>query len=414
MPTTLARHGSVKRAVLCYLCTAAWVLGTACGEERFVAHTTDVALPAAPLVKMAADWSVELGEPAGAVAAGTLVELHQEGVARPPLPREYFVLLTHGDCIVFQPGAPVRLDEGRLRVTPVEGKSLSLYRPYVVLFFLSMPDGADDPDLFLARLRKEARTKDVVFLKNGDRIEGTVTALGRESGAVVQEEGRRVTVAWDKLAGIAWNTQHPSRPRLRRAIGHAVLEGGARLNFTQLRFDGAARRWLGTTWFGETFELAESRLAAVDLWNGPAVYLSDLAGRYEHTPYLGVGWPLSLDADLAGRPLALADGVYDRGLGMHTASRVTYRLDGQYRWFEAVVGLDAHAGPHGRARLAVLVDGQRHDLGDGKEWRGQDRSLPIRLDVRGARELTLVAEFGRLGGVQGRVNWGNARLIKGD
>ena len=55
------------------------------------------------------------------------------------------------------------------------------------------------------------------------------------------------------------------------------------------------------------------------------VYLSDLKPTaYDFTPYLRVRWPLVLDGSVDGRDLHLAGGVFDKGLGMHTASRVTY------------------------------------------------------------------------------------------
>ena len=75
---------------------------------------------------------------------------------------------------------------------------------------------------------------------------------------------------------------------------------------------------------------------------GQAVYLSDLVPkRYEFTPFfLEIQWPLVPDANVAGRQLSLGNDFYDKGLGMHTKSQVTYALDGNYRWFEARVGLE--------------------------------------------------------------------------
>jgi hypothetical protein len=405
-------------AVLCCLLPAlCCILGA---EPLFIAHTIESDLPAAALVKMVPDGSLELAAPAGAVAAGQLVELLQQGQVRPAWPRQHFVQLTHGDCILLQPGAPVQLEEGRLNITPAErlplaaGKALSLYHPYVTLFFVTLPEGIDEPGLFLARLRQESRPLDVVWLRNGDHVEGTVTTLDSEQGLTVQQPNRKVHVAWERLAGVAFNTRRPARPRLRQTVSHAVLAGGARLNFTQLSFEPKTRHWLGKTWFGDSFTLPEDRLIALEVRQGPAVYLSELTGHYEDTPYLSVRWPLVLDTSVTGRPLIVGQDVFDKGLGMHAASRVTYKLAEQYRWFEAIVGLDAAAGQLGRARLAVLIDGRRHDLGEGKEWAVRDGALRVRLDVRQARELTLLVEFGRLGDVQAQVNWGNARLVKGE
>ncbi len=86
--------------------------------------------------------------------------------------------------------------------------------------------------------------------------------------------------------------------------------------------------------------------------------------------------------------------------------RVTYRLDGKFARFEAVVGLDPAVGRKGRARLALIVDGKRHPLADGKELTADDAPLVVRQDVHGARMLSLVVDNGSFGDVQTRVNWG--------
>jgi hypothetical protein len=357
-----------------------------------------------------------LAAPGRKIPGSQFVELRQEGQQRPPWLRHHFVQLAQGDCIALQPGTPARLSGGRLHVAPAvglpldHGKELSLYRPYLALWFVTLPAGVDDADLFLAHLRQESRPRDIVFLRNGDRLEGTVTALAPELGCEVSEDQRKVSVAWDKLAGIAWKTRRPARPR--RVEGHAVLKEGTRLNFTHLRYTRATHLWTGKTWFGETFAIAADRLVALDRWHGPAVYLSELAGRYEHTPYLGVRWPLVADAAVNDRPLTLVAGVFDKGLGMHSQSKVRYALDGKYRWFEAVVGLDETAGDLGRVRLAVSIDGKRQDLGGKKEWSLRDGALPIRINVRQARELSLLVDFGSRGDVRAHVDWGNARLLK--
>src|SRR5438105_83739 len=154
-------------------------------------------------------------------------------------------------------------------------------------------------------------------------------------------------------------------------------------------------------------------LMALDLLGGSAVYLSDLKPlTHEQTPYLGVRWPIGVDAALDGRPLRVGAQAHDKGIALHAQCRVTYRLDGAFRWFEAVVGIDPSAGAKGRARMSVLVDKKAYPLGEGKEQTSEDAPLPVRLDVRGAQELTLVVDFGSFADVQGRVHWGAARLLK--
>jgi hypothetical protein len=58
------------------------------------------------------------------------------------------------------------------------------------------------------------------------------------------------------------------------------------------------------------------------------------------------------------------------------------------------------------------VDGKEPDLGWNKELTAKDAPLPVRIDVRKARELTLLVRFGSFGDVEAHVNWADARLIR--
>src|SRR5262249_59921721 len=111
---------------------------------------------------------------------------------------------------------------------------------------------------------------------------------------------------------------------------------------------------------------------ALSVQGGAAVYLSELkAKKFEHNPYLGASWPYVLDGSVDRRDLRLGGSVFDRGVGLHTDSRLTYDLGGRYRRFEALVGLDERTGKAGSARVGVLVDGKPADLGK-KELTGPD------------------------------------------
>jgi hypothetical protein len=347
--------------------------------------------------------------------------LQQEGRARPAPLTHNFLALGSGDRLPLAAGRPIRLEEGRLFFTPADplqaqkGDELSLFAPHVALILLSVPEGMDGCERFVGRLRKEPRDTDVLLLRNGDRIEGKVTLLDEKTGCEIFADGQTIRTAWPKLAGIAFATSGVARPRPKKTHALAVLSGGARVHFASLHFDPRVRRWSGRTTSGADVTVAEQALVALDLLGGPAVYLSELIPlRYESTPYLGARWPIGEDTAAAGRPLRVGESTYDKGVGLHGRCRLTYRLDGKYSWFEATVGLDPSAGGKGRARLAVIVDGKEHPLGEGKERTAHDAPLSVGVDVHGARELTLAVDLGSLGDVQCHVNWANARLFKSD
>lgn len=121
------------------------------------------------------------------------------------------------------------------------------------------------------------------------------------------------------------------------------------------------------------------------------------------------GW-LRFDRNQAGHPLRIGTHAYERGIGTHALSRLTYRLDGAYRSFAADVGIDAATGKRGSAVFTVEVDGVAKFTSPLVQ--GGAPALPIEVDVSGARTLTLVVTPGSDGDIGDWADWAQARLIR--
>src|SRR5205814_6944374 len=80
----------------------------------------------------------------------------------------------------------------RTRSTPLPYTTLFRSLPNVVLLFWSLPDGVENAERFFADLQEEPRKRDIVYLKNGDRIEGTLTALDAKAGCTLTAGARKV------------------------------------------------------------------------------------------------------------------------------------------------------------------------------------------------------------------------------
>ncbi len=355
------------------------------------------------LQELGPGWSLRVGE--SRVAGSDLVALRRDGAPLPAGPTGEHVVFANGDRL---PGHIDVLEGERVRFHFGE-QTLQLPLSGLSVLWFATPDGAD-PDRLLRRLATESRTRDVLLLRNGDLVEGVITGL--DASAVRLDVNRKeLTVERARVAVDALNTELTTTLRPKTAYGRLVLNDGTRLSM------GSAVCADGKTLTGETLFRAAVRfpiddLVALDMQGGPAVYLSELKPRkYEHTPYLGVAWPYVVDGSADRRGLRLGGSSFDRGIGMHTESRLTYELGGRYRRFEALVGLDDRSGTGGSARIRVLVDGRPADVSD-RELTVRSGPLAVRVDVSGAKELTLVAEFGSRGGVEGHVDWVDARLIK--
>src|SRR5262249_35355962 len=197
-----------------------------------------------------------------------------------------------------------------------------------------------------------------------------------------------VRIEFRKVAALALSTELIRTGRPRGAYGRLVLANGGRLSLASA--GGDAERVRGKTLFGADVEIPVERVVALDVQQGRAVYLSDLKPRdYEFTPYLGsVRWPYVRDGSVQGSDLQLGGSTYDKGLGLHSASRLTYDLAGGYRRFEAVVGIDDRAGRRGSVRVRVLVDGKPQDPGGARELtsRGGPVAAPRAVSRAGGAE----------------------------
>jgi hypothetical protein len=123
------------------------------------------------------------------------------------------------------------------------------------------------------------------------------------------------------------------------------------------------------------------------------------------------GW-LRFDRNQGGGRLRIGARTYDRGIGTHAASRLTYRLDGAYRTFTAGVGVDAAAGTRGSVVFTIEVDGVVRFT--SPLARGGAPAIPVMVDVTGARALTLIVTAGGDGNAGDWADWAEARLARAE
>ena len=159
-----------------------------------------------------------------------------------------------------------------------------------------------------------------------------------------------------------------------------------------------------------------AKLVALQPLDGRATYLSDLkAADYQHVPFLDLKWPYRNDRNVLGTQLRAGGRLYLKGLGLHSAARLTYDLDKPYRTFATDAAIDDQTNGQGSAIFRVYTDD-----GSGK-WqlkyesptvRGGAAPLPISVDFSGAKRLSLHVDFADHGDIQAHADWLNARLVR--
>jgi len=276
----------------------------------------------------------------------------------------------------------------------------------------TLPADLTERDRLTRQLTQGTGDTDTIILANGDRLTGTLEAISAEKLTLDTPQGAQ-SVELDRVAAVRLNPSLTDFVPLPPRYWIVGLRNGTRLVATSIKLADGKLQF--ETPFGK-LACAADELTALQPFVEQARFLSDLKPTsFKHLPYLQLAWPLQTDANVLGQPLRVTDAVYLKGLGMHTAARVSYALDKPYRQFQAELAIDDSAGGNGSAACSVFVDD-----GSGK-WqsrytspiiRGGMPPVPVRVDLTGAKAISLLADFADNADILDHVNWLDARLVE--
>lgn len=257
---------------------------------------------------------------------------------------------------------------------------------------------------------------DSVQLTNGDQLTGKLTELDRGSLTINSLVGdmklpvSRVEVirlAGEQHAGGAVEKAPAARMIVGTREGSMIYANAMRANEKGVEIDMAC----GVKLKGDALD----EIVAIQSLTGPIVYLSDLDGaNYRSVPYLSLAWPYRRNRNVLGHPIDVRGERYWKGIGMHSAARLTYPLDRPYTRFESAVAVDDSAEGRGSVTFAVYVerDGKWSEAFNSGVVRGGDAPLPVSVDLRSAKGLTLTVDFADHGDELDHAVWLDPRLVR--
>jgi hypothetical protein len=254
----------------------------------------------------------------------------------------------------------------------------------------------------------EARSSEVVWLTNGDRLDGSF--LGMDDRAIkLQVEGKPVEIDRGGAVAMGFDPGLIHYPRPKGAFLEATLSDGTRLGLTSVKLvDGNVE---ATTRFGKAVRFPMSGVSRLHSRSASLIYLSErkpAAAQYDS--YIGPTRPYRVDRSVDGHRIQLGGQAYDRGIGTESRSLLAYRIEPGDRRFQALIGVDERAGPLGSVVFRVLVDRQERFKSAPMTDRDPPRSLDI--DLAGGKVLILVTEFGDRGNVRDLADWAEARIVR--
>lgn len=266
-----------------------------------------------------------------------------------------------------------------------------------------------------AELSESGPDRDLLVVRNGevlDRLEGTVSALDEKTLTFLTGD---TSVPIDRTKPRLFGVVFSHSPEAKDAgLCELKFLNGDRLTVKSLAVKPGTLEAVLT---GGSVTIPIDLVAAIDFGRGKIEYLSQLEPReIQHTPLIGTDeldsvFTIRRDRSDAGpdAPIRIDGKSYTRGLVIHSRTRLTYRLNGDYRRFVAVAGIEQLVRPNGNVTLTISADGKQ--LFDGPVT-GTDSPIPLDLDVSGVRELVVLVDFGKDWDIGDHLALGDARLIK--
>jgi hypothetical protein len=321
-------------------------------------------------------------------------------------------------AVTEKPGAVIELRSGRIlarqlsianekcRIEWGGGSPLSLALDQVrAIRFGHAAANAD----FEKALAAPSAELDRVFIKDEDgkvnSVAGLVDALDATQ-LTIEVNGQNRQVPREKVVGIvvAQPAAVDAPPRCEVAFRDGSVVGGQSLELaggeaklTQAGGGAVAFQWRAVS----RVVIRSSRVA----------YLSDLKPIVEEQrPIVTLPLPAQRDRSVSGKPLTLGSRTYDKGLGVHSRSLLTFAAEKKWDTLAATIGLDAAAGGKGECEFVVLADGERLF---SKPMKASDSPIDIQLSITGREQVTLIVEPGAGLDLADHANWCEVRFVRG-
>ncbi len=161
-----------------------------------------------------------------------------------------------------------------------------------------------------------------------------------------------------------------------------------------------------------------SAVARIDIRSSREAFLSDLKPTaVDEAVLVTLPRPWQRDRAVTGKPLELAAGsgtaarrTYDKGIGVHARSALSFESGREYDLLVATIGIDAGTDGKGDCLFRVLGDGQSIF---SRRMKGTDPPFEMRVEIRAYDEITLVVEPGVGLDLADHANWCDVRMVRG-
>ena len=260
------------------------------------------------------------------------------------------------------------------------------------------------------------RREDQVVLSNHDVVRGVVAGI--EDGKIlVQTGGDTVPVPFASADSIFFaTTPRPSTAmsvswRLQFADTSVLTASAIAIKDGKLSFQLPGGNKVADS--KTTFTANLSTLQSVEQLNGPVSWLSDRpATSDKQTPFNSkTVYPARMNLNVFGKPLRVGAQSFEKGIGVHANSVLSFPLDGTYKVFRTRYAIDTNSdASKAVVSVRILLDGRV--VHEEKNFRAFKLSPVVTVELSSAKELTLEVIAEGPTDTQDRLDWIESALIR--
>ncbi|HPD29555.1 MAG TPA: NPCBM/NEW2 domain-containing protein [Phycisphaerae bacterium] len=236
-------------------------------------------------------------------------------------------------------------------------------------------------------------------------LKGTLESLGADGGSFRWRD-RSVPFAAQEAFAVVMATGQSTPPlaqalcSLRDGCTWAGQIVGIEADLLRLRLS-----------MGTVLSLPIEQMSEIRFRSDRVLFLSDLTpAKYEFEPFGATRWPYRVNRAVSNQPMRIGEQSFDRGIGVHSRSVLTYDVPEGFVRLAAMIGIDEAVGDRGNVIFRVLADGK--EVFNSGPVTGRDAARPLLATIENARQIQLIVEFGDDIDIGDQADWAEVRLIR--
>lgn len=304
-------------------------------------------------------------------------------------------------------GAQITVKAGVLELQSTELGPISARKTLVKSMRLAPVDPKVD-DAWQKLIGRESK-KDLIIVRKEDKLDFLPGVAGDIDAEIVKflVDGEEVPVKRERVYGLVFQPA----AAIGKAQSNIDLLGDTRLVAKSIISKEDKCDVVLVS--GVTLKVPLSQFRAIDFSFGKIQQLSRLKpSDVQYVPQFDIVWEYLNDAGPLRTPISLGGQIYPKGLSIHSKTKLSFRVNGDYRRFQAIMGIDDLSDDTG-----LLGDVQVKITGDDKvlleaDVKGPDAPRKVDLDITGVRELQILVDFGGDLDIADWLSLGDAKVIK--